>query len=315
MLKIAFELLSPAGSTAKLSTLIFHRVLPAADALFPEEVDAARFDQICRWLKQWFNVLPLDEAVTLLNAGSLPARAAAITFDDGYADNHDVALPILLRHRLPATFFIATSFLDGGRMWNDRVIEAFRSTSRVEADLADVELGIVRLASVAERRQAIDATLRAIKYRPQAERADLVGALERKLEVAPSSELMMRSSQVRKMFESGMQIGAHTQNHPILASTPSEDAYQEIVGSKKRLEELIDAPITLFAYPNGKFGKDYKDEHAEMARKAGFSAALATDWGAAHRGTDRYRIPRFTPWDRTPMRFAARMMGNLRRAN
>ena len=128
MIKPLLTLLSPAGRRARLSVLIFHRVLPRPDPLFPGVIDAAGFDAICRWVKGWFNVLALDDAARRLRDGSLPERALAITFDDGYADNHDVALPILLRHGLPATFFIATGFLDGGRMWNDTVIESIRRT-------------------------------------------------------------------------------------------------------------------------------------------------------------------------------------------
>ncbi|MDP1007558.1 polysaccharide deacetylase family protein, partial [Klebsiella pneumoniae] len=85
------------------------------DPLFPDEIDAARFDAILGWLRSWFNVLPLDEAAQRLKDGSLPARAAALSFDDGYADNHDIALPLLQKHGLPCSFFIATGFLDGGR--------------------------------------------------------------------------------------------------------------------------------------------------------------------------------------------------------
>ena len=132
-------LMSPAGRRARLSVLIFHRVLPQIDPLFPEEVDAQRFEQICGWLRSWFNVLPLDEAVLRLTDGALPERALAITFDDGYADNHNVALPILQRHGLVATFFIATGFLDGGRMWNDSVIESVRRTAQQEFDLRDLD--------------------------------------------------------------------------------------------------------------------------------------------------------------------------------
>ena len=127
LLKALFHLMSPGGARARLSVLIFHRVLPEPDPLFPDEMHARRFDVLCGWLTSWFKVLPLDEAVARLKAGTLPARAVCITFDDGYADNHHVALPILRRHGLVATFFIATGFLDGGRMWNDTVIEAIRA--------------------------------------------------------------------------------------------------------------------------------------------------------------------------------------------
>ena len=107
----------------RLSILIYHRVLARPDPLFPYEVDAKRFGQHLNLLKRFFTVIPLHDAVHLLARGKLPARAACITFDDGYADNAQVALPILQKHGMCATFFIATGFLDGGQMWNDKVID------------------------------------------------------------------------------------------------------------------------------------------------------------------------------------------------
>ena len=132
--KHAFSLASPAGAHARLSILIFHRVFAERDPLFPDEPDIVRFDEILGWVKQWLNVLPLEEAVVRLRSGSLPARAAAITFDDGYADNLTCAVPVLAKHGLNATFFIATGFTDGGRMWNDTVIESIRSATVPEID-------------------------------------------------------------------------------------------------------------------------------------------------------------------------------------
>ena len=128
-----FGLLSPGGARARLTVLIFHRVHPGQDAMFPGEMHAATFRERMGWVREWFNVLPLDEAVAALARGTLPARALAITFDDGYADNFTVALPILQQLGLPATFFIATGFLDGGRMWNDTVIEAMRARTGADA--------------------------------------------------------------------------------------------------------------------------------------------------------------------------------------
>ena len=113
-----------------------------------------------RWVKCWFNVLPLGEAVTRLGEGRLPERPLAITFDDGYADNAAVAAPILLGLGIPATFFVATGFLDGGRMWNDTVIEAVRAAAGPVLDLAPLGLGEHAIATHDARRATIDRLIR-----------------------------------------------------------------------------------------------------------------------------------------------------------
>ncbi len=304
-------LLSPSGRRARLAILIFHRVLPSRDSLFPGEPDAARFSELLGWIASWFNVIPLDEAVRHLGEGTLPARAAAITFDDGYADNHSVALPILRRHGLSATFFIATGFLDGGCMWNDRIIAALRHCTRSMLDLDAIGFGRHALSSVVERRRAIDVLLDRAKYLPIAERDGVATRIAEIAGVAVPADLMMTTSQVRALRVAGMQIGAHTVSHPILARLSPHNARSEVSASKASLEWMLQEPIALFAYPNGKPGIDYLPEHAAMMRDLGFSAAVCTGWGAADRKTDVMQLPRFTPWDQTRGRFGARLLRNL----
>jgi len=313
-MKHAFRLLSPAGTRARLSVLIFHRVLPVPDPLFPGEIDAARFDTVCTWMRRWFNVLPLDAAVRHLGAGTLPERAMAITFDDGYADNHDVALPILRKHELPATFFIATGFLDGGRMWNDTVIESIRRTPLERIDLRGVrgmDLGVHELGSVTARRVAIERVIGGVKYMEPERRQEVVDTIARRAETTLPDDLMMTSEQVRRMRAAGMQIGAHTVSHPILARLDRQAAGAEIETSKRTLEGLLGERVGLFAYPNGKPAQDYDEQAVGLARELGFDAACSTEWGAAGRNSDVFQLPRFTPWDRARTRFAARLGANL----
>lgn len=316
MFRPLFSLLSPEGESGRLSVLIFHRVLPQADPLFPGEVHAASFDAICAWVKQWFTVLPLDAAVQRLRTGTLPARACAITFDDGYADNHDVAMPILQKHGLCATFFVATGFLDGGRMWNDSLIEAVRRCAAPALELSDLlgeSFAHLPVSTVQQKQGAIQQLIDRIKYLSLDERLTLGQSVAERGRVELPTDLMMRSEQVRGLRAGGMQVGAHTVSHPILARLDDEQARAEIVQSKQFLEELLGERVPLFAYPNGKPGVDYSARSVEIAREIGFDAAVSTTWGAAHKGTDPFQIPRFTPWDRSKARFALRMAGNFRR--
>ncbi len=297
LIKPTLALMSPAGTKARLSVLIFHRVLPVADPLFPDEMHAQRFNETCSWLKSWFNVLPLDQAAAHLKAGTLPARAACITFDDGYADNHDVAMPILQHHGLTATFFIATGFLNGGRMWNDTIIETVRRR--------------IDMPTIAARQATITTLINQIKYLPTADRVTVTEELAKSANVTLPTNLMMTCAQVKAMRQAGMQIGAHTVSHPILARLSDDDARQQIGDSKHFLEDLLGERVGLFAYPNGEPGEDYSPATVELVRRLGFDAAVSTQWGASRMGDDPLQIKRFTPWDKTRLRFGLRLLRNL----
>lgn len=314
MIRTALQWLSPGGPQGRLSVLIFHRVLREPDPLFPEEFDARRFTQLCRWARQWFEVLPLQQAISRLREGSLPPRALAISFDDGYADNHDVALPILQSAGLSATFFVATGFLNGGRMWNDTLIEAVRSTPLEALDLAEAGVpGLSQLpvGSLPQRRSAVMMLIKAIRYLPPAQRDLAVQAVARAARAPLRHDLMMRDEHVRALHRAGMGIGGHTVHHPILARLEPQVARQEIEAGKQQLEQLLQVPVSLFAYPNGRPDEDYRAEHAQMVRAAGFEAAVSTAWGSARRDSDPFQLPRFTPWDRQGWSFGLRMGRNL----
>lgn len=312
LFRTAFGLASPAGRGGRLAILIFHRVLPQADLLFPDEPDVRRFDALMSWIAAWFNVLPLGDAVERLRRGDLPARAAAITFDDGYADNLLHAAPILKRYGLPATFFIASGFLDGGRMWNDTVIESIRATNLRQLDAAFLGLGELSLQGVEARRSALGRLIPAIKHLPPSERADAVARIAEHCHVALPDDLMLTTAQLRTLRDEGMTIGAHTVNHPILAKLDEREALREMADSRDCLQALLGERIGLFAYPNGKPGADYTAEHVAMVRRLGFDAAVSTSPGAGAAVSDHYQLPRFSPWDRSAWRYGLRMLANLR---
>ncbi|MEO6823758.1 MAG: polysaccharide deacetylase family protein [Nitrosospira sp.] len=307
------NLLSPGGLHNRLSILIYHRVLSEPDSLFPENGNAETFDHQIGQLADCFKIIPLLDAVHGLRQGKLPPRAACITFDDGYADNAEVALPILQKYGVSATFFVSTSFLNGGRMWNDTLIELIRRAPGDMLDLSKMGLGRFEIGTIQQRRQAIHDVLGELKYLPLESRRSRIEAMCAIIPVIPSSNLMMTSNQVRALHNAGMEIGGHTVNHPILARMENSAARMEIADGKEMLEDIIRAPVRLFAYPNGKPGQDYLLDHVRMVRDLGFDAAVSTAHGAARAGTDLYQLPRFTPWDRSQIRFTLRMAQNMLR--
>ena len=199
-------------------------------------------------------------------------------------------------------------------MWNDKVIEAARQAP-VEFDLSDLGFGRFRLPDVAARRRAIEELLGKLKYLELGERLQRAEAIAERAGVSELARPMMAEHQLRQLASLGMEIGAHTVTHPILARLPVGAARQQIADSKQRLEAIVGVPVTAFAYPNGRPGRDYGPEHVQMVRQAGFAAATSTAWGAATMGGDRFQIPRVAPWDRSPGRYGLRLVRGFTERN
>ncbi|HNG37409.1 MAG TPA: polysaccharide deacetylase family protein, partial [Nitrosomonas sp.] len=272
---------SPSGKRARLSIVIYHRVLLQPDLLVGQKGDIASFDTHLRILTRNFNILPLSKAVNMLKSNTLPSRAVSITFDDGYADNAEIALPILKKYSAVATFFVSAGVIDGGRMWNDTIIESIRHAQGDILDLSQLNMGSYPIKSLTERQKVLITLIEKLKYTPQEQRQEFVDKLSALIAAKLPNNLMMTSDQVRELHREGMEIGAHTINHPILARIENPTAYNEIAEGKKMLEEIIKAPVNLFAYPNGKPNKDYLLDHVKMVKEIGFDAAVSTAWGAA----------------------------------
>lgn len=276
---------------SKYVVLTYHRVRPERDALIPGMCDVARFRSQLGVMKRWFNVLPLAEAVQRSAEGTLPPRTVCITFDDGYRDNVDIALPMLRDAGLHATFFIATGYLNDGVMWNDQVIHAVRHRAVGPWDLGDIGLGEREVTDMASRRTLFGEVITRLKHDEPAARAAAAQRLYDDSE-GPRERLMMTDDELVKLHQAGMAIGGHTVSHPILTRLSAADARAELAGGREHLASLTGAQIDLFAYPNGKADADYDASHAALAEEVGFDAALSTVWGHADRASPRYELPR-----------------------
>lgn len=303
------------GNSKRLTVLIFHRVLPEVDPLSPDEMHASRFDALVGTLVQFFNVLPMDEALSRLRAGTLPTRSVAITFDDGYADNYTIACPILVKHGVKATFFVASGFLDGGIMWNDVAREALRNFRGDRLDLGWLDLGVCAVATEAERHRLTETILPKLKYLTPGGRQAALARLVSETRAEIPVDLMMTTSQLQALQAAGMEIGGHTMDHPILAVISEAEARQQIADNRAHLTRLLGRPPRYFAYPNGRPEQDYQATHARMVAELGYEAAFTTSYGSAGPESGVFELPRFTPWDRDALRFSLRLGHNFFRGH
>ncbi|MBL8379249.1 MAG: polysaccharide deacetylase family protein [Burkholderiales bacterium] len=299
------------GGSARLTILFYHRVLAQPDPLRNWEFDASAFAEHMALIAERMSPLPLLEAVDLLRRGKLPKRACCVTFDDGYADNLTVAWPILQRYRVPATVFVATAYLDGGRMFNDTLTEM---VARCRGPLLDVEafgLGRYALNTPLQRRQAVSGLLALAKRMPPTERDATIAEAVRAVGLADlPDDLMLTTAQLRELAGHGVEIGGHTHSHAILTTLDASAAEAEVEAGRHRLESIIGRKIRAFAYPNGIPGSDYAGEHAAMVRRLGFECAVSTARGVATAECDSFQLPRFQPWTSSALKLAAHLVRN-----
>lgn len=296
------------GPGAALPVLMYHRVLERQDPLQDEIHVAHHMDHQFSVLRRYFKVLPLDEATAMLAEDRLPPRAVCLTFDDGYRDNHDVALPLLQRHGLTATFYIASGFLNGGIMFHDVMVETIRHAETGTLDLGLPDTAPFRLSDIHSRVHAIIKLTRTVKYLDAPQRQALSERLREALGPNAPRQLMMDDEQVRRLARAGMSVGGHTTQHQILAKLSDDRARDEIESNRQALSSLVDAPLTSFAYPNGKPGIDYGEQHIRMVREAGFRTAVSTRVGLGTRQANPLELPRFVLNETSTLGIVTRML-------
>lgn len=314
IVKSIFSLLSPAGPGGRLSVLLFHKIPTLADPLSNGEMDLARFEHILEFLSRNANVMPLPEATAALQAGKLPKRAMALTFDDGYAEWIDNVSPALRKRNLPGTFFVTTGQLSGSALWHERIVAAVRALPDQGFALpygfgnyTDLSVSGMRLRLVEELQERL-------KYAPLSDRVGAIEVLESQARSTIDLPRPFDIESVRTLHSQGFDIGAHTVHHPILNECTREQARAEIGGCKEELEAIIRGKVHSFAYPNGRPNEDYNAEHVDMVRSLGYTSAVTTSNGVSTRGTDIFQLPRFTPWGLSDERIAFQLARNMRTA-
>lgn len=270
--------------------LLYHRVVDLEHDPQQLSVSPLRFDEQLGLLKERFRVLTVEEFEHhLLCRKRFPKNSILITFDDGYADNHVHARPILEKHGLQGLFFIASGYIGSGReYWWDELERLFLLDLHVPSEL-DVERGGVRVnwASPPGRdllQAHYERLLGSLRALPSGTRDDLLGILRDRM-VSPSaraSHLPMDHAALKAFAASPfVVIGAHTVGHPSLGRISEEEQRREITRSKRDLEEWIGIPVTRFAYPFGT-PTDFTERTMRITREAGFRHAAANHPGIAH---------------------------------
>lgn len=255
-------------------------------------VPPQRFAEHLGILGRRFTFRTMDELEAVLAGDGGPS--AFVTFDDGYRDNREVALPLLERAGARATFYVTTGPLrTRSGLW---ISELARLVPRLRPGALSVAGRTLRVAEDRGARTPLRRELtRVLAGLPRPERERALDRLAEAAGVARGEGLagsFMTPDDVLALRRAGMLVGAHTRSHPHLALLSAEHHEDEVSGSRRDLEEILGEPVEHFAYPNPGGGGAVPDAAREAVRRAGFRTAVTSNPGPLEPGIDLLRIPR-----------------------
>lgn len=282
--------------------LYYHGVIPDRmdrGWLTADMVRESLFQRHLDFLAEHYHVVPLSH-IAAAAAGQgppLPPNACTITFDDGFRNNLQYAVPALKARGMTATFFVTSGFLDGQvHLWWLLVKRCFALAQRDGRPVVIPGLGTFETASPEEAEQSYLKALLLLKRVSAAERTKWLKLLR---DLGPGAEDALGGihdplswDEVRRLIAEGMEVGAHTLTHPILSCEPPEMARQEIEESIRRVRDETGRRQIPFAYPNGQPG-DFTPDTERATREAGAYAAVAGFAGWVQPGSDLYALRRF----------------------
>ena len=294
--------------------LMYHRITDDPLDFWDIAVSPARFDEHLDVLRRTRRPLPLDNFVRDLRAGSLPANAVALTFDDGYVDNLLAAKPRLAAADVPATVYITTGFVgETAALWWDELarrilvedgpstFELAVSGKRMSFDIGGeppvsgttgLPWSARRWQKVPRRRAAIKSIWENIRGLSDAERELVMDQLrlifpERHYQ-AWTGRVMTKAEVCSLVADGLVTIGAHTLTHPVLPDLEPDACQREIKESKRVCEALIGAPVKSFAYPYG----DFNTAAHRAVSSSGFTFACSTLRAPVNPASDIFTLPR-----------------------
>lgn len=256
----------------QLSILMLHGFADGVQQPFEnlesKHLDVQRWEAFVGWLSSCFRILPLSEAVACLEQGrSLPDYSVVLTMDDGFRSTHDLAFPVLQKYQVPATIYLATSFVHEKKpIWVDRV-----SYSLVQAGRSLQELRAAKKELKHSSQDNIEARVEEIERSTGHRLPERVDGAD-----LPPTQRSLDWDQIARMKASGLvEFGSHTHTHRILGRCSPEVVRDELRQSRQIIEEHLDGPCEHFCYPNGTPG-DFTNATERLVREAGYRSSVTT---------------------------------------
>ncbi|HWY38610.1 MAG TPA: polysaccharide deacetylase family protein [Bacteroidia bacterium] len=295
-----------------IKVFLFHRINPYKDAVWPP-VTPAHFDKILTYLKKSHEIVPLEKTIL----GQYKPRSknlCAITFDDGYKDFIEYAMPILAKHRSTASMYVITDCVNSNLppwtfLFNYLLINTKSRSLIIDSEDIPVSFRKIVWNGEAQKLAFIKSLSPLLKKISDKSKENIITQIESQIkDVEEPRGLMLNWSDIRNMKREGIEIGSHSANHPVLSKEPSTDTlHQELIKSGQEIErETGQFPLAI-SYPFGAYDTMVK----EIARKAGYKMGLTVFPKVFSLADDKFEIPRIELYNEPFYKSRIRMNANL----
>lgn len=264
--------------------LAYHRIGPLGANLLLKDltVEPEAFNWQIEYLKKNYEIIPLASLESFLKQlKNKRARAAVVTFDDGYEDNYVYALPAIKKHNIPAAIFIPTAFVGSKKaFWWETLAWM----------LGETKLPALELKHNGQARRfrlngkTLPAVFKALaglfKHAEEAERSGLLRAISDLLKVKSADfySPVLGWRQMKEMLNYNISFGAHTHNHCRLAGLSGERLAEELRLPKVFLENGLGRKVEDFAYPFGE-KSDFDSRAQDELIRQGYKRAVTMSQG------------------------------------
>ena len=245
-----------------------------------------------------FHAVSMNDVLRFLKGeATLPPRAVVITFDDGYADNYQVANEILSPLGIPGAFYVTVDCIDKQRLpWPSLLRYAFLKSKKDR--WLDPEGGIWPLLSTEQRIRAFDRAAEYCSKLSGIPQDRFVELLRQELETEPpklTQRLIMTWEEVQGLVRGGHAVGSHTMTHPNVAHISEDDVQRELGDAKHRLEQELAIPIVHFSYPCPALQPHWAERTVSAARELGYQTSVTVDRGVVRKDANPFSLPRIRP--------------------
>ncbi len=297
----------------KIKIFLFHRISPQRDPLW-DPISPENFEKIIRFISKNFAVVPLEQ--TILNSSSAPISTkpmAAIVFDDGYKDFTLYALPILEKYRCPCSMYVITDCVENQLPPWTYILDYHLTHSKKMELLLDINLlpealAVTKFKDITARLQFAKQVKPYLKTVSNSVRTHLYNQILKSLDdVQPPSTLMMTWNEIKEIKHAGVEIGSHSETHPLLNKIEQEsEIIAELRHSGEKIKKQLGTFPTTISYPIGGYNQLVKKLAIETGYKIGLAVNQTTYKSELH---DHLEIPRIELYNEHVLKSRLRISG------